>query len=603
MSNIKKTKKSASGTKNQKLLFEIELLAAILFSFLNLSFNADISLLALPIALIFTGITLYFSWFVMLNKKDSSKCFCVLKLTQYLPYVLFLTFILRRAGKKGTSFIYDLITVILWCIIFVSSIIISHKMNDKRIKDFTANWPKPKSKYEKPQGGARIAFEIVDWIDALVQAIFIVLLVQIFILQLYAIPSESMVPTFLIKDRVAVSKIDCGPKFPLTDVGLPDMRKYKRGDTIVLRNPHYSLDRKSEVKTVISQLIYMLTFMKVNTNKDENGELKADPLVKRICGEPGEQLVMQDGVLYTRTVKSDDFVANQMDAKYATWDLTGIDKSLLSKVETYPLSDISFDLNKSNYKDVLSSASENYQSMLDLEEERRNYDLNMAALQAKEIVRQFNSLAYKSNLLGDFSQDSLFEFDLFAHAADITNRLMNQNGGKEWFERFMTSWIDAKDQPFDMYAQSNFKLNVMTKITFGNLVLRYAQIFRDGKAGDLAYQEKDSLIQTNLKKAELLNKYIQSWLDSRNMPLFPANDENGNPQYIPKDCYFMMGDNRFNSLDLRHANDYSLKNLTPFDDLSVQYYSIIQPQYINKKYIIGKPVFRFWPTYRMARVR
>ena len=56
MSNIKKTKKSASGTKNQKLLFEIELLDAILFSFLNLSFNADISLLALPIAVIFQNV-------------------------------------------------------------------------------------------------------------------------------------------------------------------------------------------------------------------------------------------------------------------------------------------------------------------------------------------------------------------------------------------------------------------------------------------------------------------------------------------------------------------------------------------------------------------
>ncbi|MCR4741325.1 MAG: signal peptidase I [Treponema sp.] len=603
MSNNKKSKKSASGAKNQKVLFEIELLAAILFSLLSLSFNADISLLAFPIALIFTGITLYFSWFSMLRKKDSKKCFCVLKLTQYLPYVLFLTFILRRAGKNGTSFFYDLITVILWCIVFVTSLIISHKMNDKRIKDFTADWPKPKNKYDKPLGGARVAFEIVDWIDALVQAIFIVLLVQIFILQLYAIPSESMVPTFLIKDRVAVSKIDCGPKFPLTDIGLPDMRKYKRGDTIVLRNPHYSMDRKSEVKTVVSQLIYMLTFMQVNTNKDENGELKADPLVKRICGEPGEQLVMQDGVLYTRTKKSDDFEANPMDAKYATWDLTKIDKSLLSKVETYPLSDISFDYNKANYRDVLLSASENYQTMLDLEEERRSYDLDLAAIQAQELVREFNSLAYNSNLIGDFSQDSLFEYDLFTHVSDITNRLMNQKGGKEWFQSFMTSWIPAKDQSLDMYAMSNYKLNVMTKITFGKLVVRYAQIFRDGKLGDSNYQENDSVIKENLQKAEILNKYIQSWLDSRNMPLFPANDANGNPQYIPKDCYFMMGDNRFNSLDLRHANDYSLKNLTPSDDLSVKYYSIIQPQYINKKYIIGKPVFRFWPTYRMARVR
>ena len=45
-------------------------------------------------------------------------------------------------------------------------------------------------------------------------------------MQLYEIPSESMVPTFLVKDKVFVSKIDCGPKFPLTDVGLPDFRKY-----------------------------------------------------------------------------------------------------------------------------------------------------------------------------------------------------------------------------------------------------------------------------------------------------------------------------------------------------------------------------------------
>ena len=44
-------------------------------------------------------------------------------------------------------------------------------------------------------------------------------------MQLYEIPSESMVPTFLIKDRAAVSKIDCGPKFPLTDT-IKEVLKY-----------------------------------------------------------------------------------------------------------------------------------------------------------------------------------------------------------------------------------------------------------------------------------------------------------------------------------------------------------------------------------------
>ena len=57
----------------------------------------------------------------------------------------------------------------------------------------------------------------------------------------------------------------------------------------------------------------MLSLMTVNLNKDENGEMKADPLVKRITGLPGEQLVMQDGVLYVRTKDSDEFIPSKID--------------------------------------------------------------------------------------------------------------------------------------------------------------------------------------------------------------------------------------------------------------------------------------------------
>ena len=109
----------------------------------------------------------------------------------------------------------------------------------------------------------------------------IVLLVNIFIFQLYEIPSESMVPEFLIKDRVVVFKTPSGPKFPLSDVGLPAFRSYKRGDIVVFRNPHYETTRKSEVKTLFLRL-FMLTFTKVNLNVDEYGEMKADPLVKSL---------------------------------------------------------------------------------------------------------------------------------------------------------------------------------------------------------------------------------------------------------------------------------------------------------------------------------
>lgn len=562
-----------------KILNCIELFSAALFSILLINFSADISLLAFPVAWIFTAVLFRLVYLKIFRETDGSKIFQVLKLTQYLPYVLLLCFILRRAGKNGTGYFYDLITVILWIVIFVSSLMLSNRMGNAKLKKLCENW-KVKPALKKPKGIFRFFYEIIDWIDALVWAIFTVMLVQIFIFQLYEIPSESMVPTFLIKDRVIVSKFDCGPKFPLTDIGLPDLRHYKRGDTIVLRNPHYSMDRKSEVKTVTSQLIYMLTLMSVNLNTDEYGELKADPLVKRICGQPGEQLVMQDGQLYART-KNHDFEAVELDNKFATWNLNSLNAKTKKKVEMFPFSD------------------EEYQKMLDFEEERRNYDLNVAEFQAKEITRKVSSFAAGFTKSESFTSPDLFEYYLFSKVERNANDILSKNGGTEWFRSFMTSWIPAKNEARDLYAEANYRLNVMTKITFGQLVLRYAEI----KAGKLnIIPDNDSELSSYYEKAQLLNWYIQSLLDERNMPVFPANDSQGNPQYIPSNCYFMMGDNRFNSLDLRHSYAQTKKPLTAYDELSVEYRSMMEPQFVNKKYIIGKPVYRFWPVVRRGRV-
>ena len=566
--------------KKFRLFTFIEFGAAALFTILEISFHADISLLAFPIAVCYLALTTWFVIKKVILETDGSHIYTAIKLNEYLPYVFLITFIIRRAGKNGTSYVIDLFAVISWFIVFVLAYLNSRIMYPQKSQNLIKGW-KVQPVEHKFKGSAKIIFEIVDWIDAFFWSIFTVLIFQIFIMQLYEIPSESMVPTFLIKDRVFVSKLDCGPKFPLTDIGLPDFRKYKRGDTIVLRNPHYTMDRKSEVKTVTSQLIYMFSLTTVKLNKDADGELKADPLVKRITGLPGEQLVMQDGTLYRRTAQSDVFEPVALDSKYAAWNLNAVKSNLKPYISYFPLN------------------ADEYQKMLDFEETRRNYDLTAAEFQAQELVRQLKKYSAVNKEAGSFTKPSMIEYQLFSNASRLAKNMIMQEGGVDWFEKFMTSWIPAKNEIRDYYAESNYRLNVMSKITFGKMICEYARLISDG-IPEQNWANDNELLEI-YDSAELIDWYVQSLLDERNMPLFPANDADGNPRYIPANCYFMMGDNRFNSLDLRHSYNHSEKALTTDDELSVSYYSIMEPQYINKKYVIGKPVFRFWPAGRFGK--
>ena len=598
-----------ANTSNKKSLrfsiyIYIELISAILFSIFCISFHADISLIAFPLALLYTAITVYFCFFKVLLKKDATRIPVILRLVQYLPFVLLLSFVIRRAGKYGLPYWYDVVTVLLWTLIFVLSLVISHCINEKRIIKITENWNVPFKKKPKLHGVKWVLFEIVDWIDQLVQAVFTVLLFQIFVLQLYVIPSESMVPAFLVKDRVVVTKLDCGPKFPLTEIGLNDFAKYKRGDIVVVRNPHYTIDRKSEIKTVTSQLVYMLTFMAVNLNTDEYGNMKYDPLVKRVCGVPGEQLVMQDGVLYRRTKDDDVFTPVNEDTKFACWDLSKLNTTILKKVETFPLASVQPNKTGSNLQNVVKSSSSNYEMMLDFEEKRRNYDLESAAFRAQELVRSVKSLSYSSNIKGNFTApDSLYELDLFMGMpyVEMAKQIMSSSDAIEWFSDFMTSWIDAKNKNRDIYSESNFRLNVMAKMYYGELVARCVNLYRSNSSDSAI--ESDYVIDEILEEVQILDWYIRGLLDSRNMPVFPANNSNGDAQYIPEDCFFMMGDNRFNSLDFRHSADEFETALTPDDPLSVTYMSQMEPHYVNKSLIIGKPTYRFSPASRRGMVQ
>ena len=63
--------------------------------------------------------------------------------------------------------------------------------------------------------------------------------------------------------------------------------------------------------------------------------------------------------------------------------------------------------------------------------------------------------------------------------------------------------------------------------------------------------------------------------------LNPADSPRGSyaPLTVPKDSYFMMGDNRNNSMDSRHWNN----------------------QFVHKDSILGKAIFRYYPSFKLLK--
>lgn len=570
----------------------INIVLSVLFSILSLSFHADISLLAFPLAAVFTAILFYSGNIQLLKKSNLRHLTAIRRVFQYEPFVFISAFVIQRSGNSGMPFALDIMCALVWTVTMLISFYIQHILSEKRIVSLNEEWGALVQNFPKSSlhGAAAVLREILEWVDALIQAVFTIILLNIFLFQLYEIPSESMVPTFLVKDRVVVFKTLAGPKFPLSQAGIPYIQDYKRGDIVVFRNPHYGNDRKSEVKTFFSQFIYMCSLTLLKTNTDENGEIKADPLVKRIVGTEGEQLVMLDGNLYSRTRANPEFKVVEDDKKWAAWNLNGLSSETKNKIEWIPMSESDYD------------------STLYIESERRALDLKSAAAECERLSAQFASFA-KGGIVsaeiaaGLLNSADLFIYNLFSSVNTHALNLLTVDGGAQWFDMFMNGWhknssvLDASLVGGDMYSDACFRLNVMAKLAFGRIVVETARLVESGASSSEVAASPVRMEQ--LVFAQALNDYILR-MDQRNMPVFPPNNSDGTMAVILAKSYMMMGDNRYNSLDMRHSYKQALVNVTAYDPLSIRYYSNMAPQYVERDRILGKASFRFWPLNRIG---
>ncbi|MCE9627883.1 MAG: signal peptidase I [Candidatus Eisenbacteria bacterium] len=74
-------------------------------------------------------------------------------------------------------------------------------------------------------------------VESLAWAVVLMLIVRIFAIQAFRIPSESMLQTLQVGDFLFISKYEYGAKIPFTHIRLPGIRQPRTGDIIVFQFP------------------------------------------------------------------------------------------------------------------------------------------------------------------------------------------------------------------------------------------------------------------------------------------------------------------------------------------------------------------------------
>jgi signal peptidase I len=146
---------------------------------------------------------------------------------------------------------------------------------------------------EKHLGFARRS-PALEYAISIGKALAIALVLRLFVIEAFKIPSGSMIPTLLIGDHIFVNKLSYGVRLPVVNFEPFHWGGYRRGDIIVFANP----------------------------NDDSRPFLDRRDYIKRIVGLPGDTVEVKDEVIYVNGTPQPREEAN---AQFDYYDRDGDD--------------------------------------------------------------------------------------------------------------------------------------------------------------------------------------------------------------------------------------------------------------------------------------
>lgn len=186
---------------------------------------------------------------------------------------------------------------------------------------------------------------ILDWVDAILFAVVVVTVINVFWFQSFKIPSSSMESSLYTGDHLFVSKLTYGARLPMTPLTipfthnvigqkesystsvqwkyrrLPGIRKVRKGDYVVFGFPNGdTVLRKAPAEDYHT----VVRFMGREAAEKAFGPLivrpmdKKDHYVKRCVATPGDTLEVRDGLVWVNGVQQQVWPGVQMSYRVVT---------------------------------------------------------------------------------------------------------------------------------------------------------------------------------------------------------------------------------------------------------------------------------------------
>lgn len=439
----------------------------------------------------FVPIKNYLIWLKIINKPKWWIIFLLIPFLNWIALLLMRAELANHFGKH--SFIHHLGA---WLLPFIY---LPYLGFDPKLKIV------PYSDKDRVNRGA-----IREWADAIVFAVIAATIIRTFLIEAFTIPSSSMEKTLLNGDYLFVSKLSYGPRVPMTPLSIPFVHSSIFGKKSYIESvqlPYYRFPGFGKVKrndVVVFNFPEGDTVALINTNTSYYGFCRQIAFQNHTDYAHGrEELWRNSEILYRPVDKEDNYIKRCVAIAGDT--LRIVDRKLfINGQEAYLANTAQFKYDLQ----VESGINPKRLEELDLHE-------------MEPASREGYQMAFP------LTGDNLIKLKEFPNIKDIAPQ---QFGAGEYLPHL-------GGMPDDVFPHSSkFPWN---RDNYGPLVIP--------KKGSTIKLTVDSLPIYE----RLISLYEKNKLEVKEGKIF-INDQQTDSYTFKQDYYWMMGDNRHNSLDSRY---------------------------------------------------